>query len=112
GVMVPFNKLLRLSLAVTFALLPLAGGWAGDAKSADKNQQFKGSVVPLAPLLAKGEIKLDADAAPYWLALKADDGKLYPLVKDAGARMFFKDAKLLNRPMRLTGKLVPGSQLL
>ena len=26
--------------------------------------------------------------------------------------MFFKDGKLLNRPMRLTGRLLPGSQLL
>ena len=47
-----------------------------------------------------------------WLALVTDEGKIYPLVKDAGSRMFFKDAKLLNRPMRLTGCLVPGSTLL
>ena len=41
-----------------------------------------------------------------------DDGKLYPLIEDDGARMFFKDASLLNRPMRLTGRFLPGSQLL
>jgi hypothetical protein len=26
--------------------------------------------------------------------------------------LFFKDKRLLNRPMRLTGRLVPGSQLI
>ena len=100
----------RLALVATFtlALIPLARGLGGDAK----NQHFKGNVVPLAPLLAKHDAKLDADAAPYWLALKAEDGKVYPIVKDAGGRMFFKDAKLLNRPMRLTGRLVPNTQLL
>ncbi len=79
----------------------------------DKNlQYFKGKVVPLAGLLVKQGAKLDADAEPYWLALQTDDGKIMPLVKDAGSRMFFKDAKLLNRPMRLTAKLIPNSQLL
>jgi hypothetical protein len=78
----------------------------------DKNEFFSGKVVPLADVLDKNGAKLDADAAPYWLALVTDDGKIYPLVKDAGARMFFKDTKLLKRLMRLTGRLVPGSNLL
>src|SRR6516164_3982459 len=39
-------------------------------------------------------------------------GKVVPLIKDGGARMFFKDKRLLNRPMRLTGRLLPGSHLL
>jgi hypothetical protein len=98
-----------LIVAAGFAALPLL---AQDVP-ADKNlQQFKGKVVPLADVLAKQGIKLDADAAPYGRVLVTDDGKVYPLVKDAGARMFFQDAKLLNRPMRLTGKLVPGTTLL
>jgi hypothetical protein len=41
-----------------------------------------------------------------------DDGKVYPLVKDGGSRLFFKDPALLNRPMRLTARLLPGSQML
>src|SRR5260370_15268400 len=77
-----------------------------------KLEQFTGKVVPLAGLVEKAGSTLDADAAPYWLALVAADGKVYPLVKDAGARMFFKDKTLLNRPMRLTGTLLPGSQVL
>jgi hypothetical protein len=86
---------------------------AGQDAPADKNlQYFKGKVVPLAALLTKQGAKLDADAEPYWLALQTDDGKIMPLVKDAGSRMFFKDAKLLNRPTRLTAKQIPNSQLL
>jgi hypothetical protein len=77
-----------------------------------KREYYRGKVVPLAEIAEKGGAKLDADAAPYWLALVNDDGKIYPLLKDDGSRMFFKDTRLLNRPMRLTGRLLPGSQLL
>ncbi|MFO0864425.1 MAG: hypothetical protein U0744_07205 [Gemmataceae bacterium] len=73
---------------------------------------FRGKVVPLADLLAKQNIKLDADAGPTSLALATDEGRIYPLIKDAGARMFFKDAKLLHRPMVLSGQLAKGSELL
>ena len=107
--MTPQTYRLGVLLSLTFMLMPLCGIALSDPP---KNSNFTGKVVPLAPLLAKQDAKLDADAAPHWLALKADDGTLYPLVKDAGARMFFKDATLLDRPMRLTGRLVPGSQLL
>ncbi len=95
-----------LALSLTPVLLTRA------AQGTFKTEYYKGKVVPLASVLAKHGAKLDADAAPHWLALVGDDGKVYPLVKDDGARMFFKDARLLNRPMRLTGRLVPGTQLL
>jgi hypothetical protein len=101
-----------LLLALGFALLPWYGGWAGARKFADKNEFFKGKVVPLAELLAKSNVKIDPDSAAYLLVLQADDGKLYPVLKDDGSRMFFKDARLLRRPMRLTARLVPDSQLL
>src|SRR5262249_53132260 len=77
-----------------------------------KTEYYKGKVVPLAGVMEKLGVKLDADAAPYWLALVSDGGKIYPLIKDDGSRMFFKDPRLLNRPVRLTGQLLPGSQLL
>ena len=102
---------LGLCLAITAALLPVLFAAAGEGKG-DKPQHFTGKVVPLDRLLEKSSVRLDADAAPSWYALAADDGKIYPLVKDDGSRMFFKDDRLLNRPMRLTGQLVPGSQLL
>ncbi len=106
-----FTKRFGLLLALGFALLPIMGGWAGGTKTADKNQYFVGKVVPLADLLAKQNIKLDADAAPLFV-LQTDDGKIYPLIKDEGGRRFYKDAKLLHRPMRLTARLIPDSQFL
>jgi len=97
-----------LALACAAALVPLLGAGPG----APKDEAFTGKVVPLAEVVAKAGSRLDADAAPFWLALVTDDGKVYPLVKDGGARLFFKDKALLNRPMRLTGRLLPGSQVL
>jgi hypothetical protein len=97
------------ALALTAAPFWLAAQEDSPAKGL---QHFKGKVLPLADWLAKQGIKLDSDAAPYGRVLVAEDGKAYTLVKDPGARMFFQDPKLLGRPMRLTGKLVPGSSLL
>jgi hypothetical protein len=68
---------------------------------------YDGKVVPLATVLDRLGAPLDKDAAPYSLALVADDGKVYPLVKDDGSRCFFKDDRLLNRRMRLTARLLP-----
>jgi hypothetical protein len=82
------------------------------AKDEPKLDTFTGKVVPLAKLLEKEGAKLDADAVPHWLALVTNDGKIYPLVKDDGSRMFFKDEALLNRPMKLSGQLIRGSNLL
>jgi hypothetical protein len=107
------NRLMQrcgLVLAAAVGLLPLCAARPDDAPGAPNI--YRGQVVPLDKVLATQGVKLDADAAPAWLALKTDDGKVHPLVKDAGARMFFKDARLLNRPMRLTGRLVPGTPLL
>jgi hypothetical protein len=108
---------LALLLAGIFALAPclrcgLVNGAAGEKKPAAKIEHYKGKVAPLADLLAKDGVQLDPDAAPSWLALVGEDGKIYPLVKDGGSRLFFQDRELLNRPMRLTGRLLPHSQLL
>jgi hypothetical protein len=99
-------------VAFGLGLAPITLTRASDSPPPLKTEYYKGKVMPLAEILNKHGAKLDADAVPYWLALVSEDGKIYPLVKDAGARMFFKDVKLLNRPMRLTGRLVPGSTLL
>jgi hypothetical protein len=107
-----FVRRLFLAVAGLMALSPL---WAGDGnakKATVKIEHYRGKVVPLAEVVAKSGGQLDADAAPHWLALACDDGKIYPLVKDSGARLFFNDRELLHRPMRLTGRLLPNSQLL
>jgi hypothetical protein len=100
-----------LGLACVICLAPVLVG-AGGRPSPGKTDYFKGKVVPLADLVARAGSRLDPDAEPYWLALVSEDGKVYPLVKDSGSRMFFKDPALLKRPMRLTGRLLPGSQML
>lgn len=103
---------LGLILALLFALTPILGVVAGDKKATDKLERYRGKIVPLAELLAKEKTKLDDDAAALALVLQGEDGKLYPLLKDNGSRMFFKDAKLLNRPMQLTARKVPNSDFL
>jgi hypothetical protein len=108
------HPLRRLGLIVALAvgLAPLLFAPGNAAPAAPKPEYYKGKVVPLAGLVEKFGTRLDADAAPHWLALVTDDGKVYPLIKDDGSRMFYKDTRLLNRPMRLTGRVLPGSQLL
>jgi len=102
---------LGILLALTLASLP-ALLTAQQKPAADAPQYYTGKVVPLADLFEKQGTKMDREAAAQWLALVTDDGKIYPLIKDDGCRMFFKDATLLNRPMRLTAKLVAGTHFL
>jgi hypothetical protein len=101
----------RLALGAT-VLLGLSPVLAAAGPAATQTEYFKGKVVPLAGILEKQGVRLDADASPSWLALVSEDGKIYPLIKDDGSRMFYLDRRLLDRPMRLTGRLVPSSQLL
>ena len=98
--------------AVCGAISILLLGSARSDEPATKPSFFDGKVVPLKELVEKIGSQLDADAEPSWLALVTPKGDIYPLIKDEGSRMFFKDASLLKRPMRLTGKLLPKSTLL
>jgi hypothetical protein len=85
---------------------------ACSAEDPPQTQDLTGKVVPLAELLQRFGSRLDREAGPHWLALVTDDGKTYPLIQDDGSRMLFKDARLLNRPMRLTGRLFQDTHLL
>lgn len=106
------QRRLCLLFALGLGFSPLWTSYAQEKKDAPaiKNDYFIGKVIPLGEVLAKKGIKLDDDA-PLWLALATEDGKTYPLVRDAGVRMFYQDKRLLNRPMRLTGRVVPGTGL-
>jgi len=84
--------------------------WAG--KPAAKVETLTGKAVRLADVLSKEGVKLDVEAAPHWLALVTDAGKVHPLVKDDGSRLFFNDETLLNRPMQITGRFLAGGSLL
>lgn len=116
--MKPFVRRLLLVFALGCAASPLVaaqvrhddGGRLVDLKPG-KTQQLTGKVVYLKDLLAKIGSRLDPDAAPHWLALVTDDGKVYPLIKDEGAKMFFTDAATRGRPMRLTGRLFADTHL-
>jgi hypothetical protein len=112
-----YHRLARpIALAAIFCIGGMAGRLLLSSSHADETAKqishFDGQVVPLKELVEKIGSKLDADAEPTWLALVTPKGEIYPLIKDDGCRMFFKDATLLKRPMRLTGKLLPKSTLL
>lgn len=103
----------RICLAIVAAVC--AAPWLvglAIAQPDAKPTEFAGKVVPLADVLDKDGVKLDPDAAPVALALRTGDGKVHPLVKDPGSRMFFKDKALLNRPMRIAGHLVADGKML
>jgi hypothetical protein len=104
----------RLALAALVCALGLSIPRFAPSAEPEKprNESFKGKVKTLASVLEKAGAKLDPDAAPTSLVLVGDNGKTYPLIKDDGSRLFYKDDVLLNREMRLTGRLIPGSQLL
>ncbi|MBY0526529.1 MAG: hypothetical protein K2R98_24250 [Gemmataceae bacterium] len=104
----------RLGLVAVMALVvsPFLFVAADTPKPAVKSTFFNGKVVPLSDVLAKSGLKLDKDAAPFWLTLVTDDGKVYPLIKDEGSRMFYGEPKLQNRPMRISARLFGDTQLL
>lgn len=97
-------------LAGALGALPLAFA-AGDGGKAPALKVLEGRVLPVAEVLEKGGGRLDPDAAPYWLALVTEKGGVHPIFKDAGGRMFFRDPQLLRRPMRITGRFLPGGFL-
>jgi hypothetical protein len=103
-------------MALLLSLTPLIhiGDKAGAVAPSEQGQAstYRGKVVPLADLAAKAGTRLDSDAGPHSLVLAGEDGKVWLLLKDGGSRMFFKDSALLNRPMQLTGRPLPGSQVL
>src|SRR5262245_34545884 len=67
---------------------------------ADTPQMFKGKVIPLAAQAGESD--------GSGLALAADDGTTYPLLKDEGSAMLFEDSRFHNCPLRLTALRVSG----
>jgi hypothetical protein len=99
-----------ISAVLTVCLAYVAGTTSAEPEA--KTVQLEGKVVPMAGLLEKFGSKLDAEAAPHWLALVTNDGKTYPLIKDDGSRLFFADPHLQNRTMRISGRLFQDTHLL
>lgn len=90
----------RLLLLFSFglALLPLLALAEDREPEKLKTEHFTGKVV-----------RLQKGAGKDPLGLATDDGKVHPLIKDGGSRMFFADPVLLNKPMRLTAVRVEDS---
>jgi hypothetical protein len=105
------NHYIRGAIAAAFALTVFPFVFAPAAEPASR-ETFTGKVVPLKGVLEKAGVRLDKDAAPAWLAFVTDDGHAYPLIKDEGGRMFFKDVRLLDRPLRISGKRILDGRLL
>ena len=103
---------LGLCIALAVGFSPLLLCHADSAPETIKTAYYKGKVVPLAGIMEKMGVKLDADAAPSWLALVGDDGKIYPLVKDDGCAHVLQGRPAPQSADALTGRLLPGSQLL
>jgi hypothetical protein len=106
------QRRLALCAAILLGLCPVLFAQPGPTFKAGETKYFNGKVVPLADLLKGIDAKLDPDAAPHWLALVTDDGKVYPLIRDDAAKMFFTDATVRNKPMRITGRLFADTHLL
>ncbi len=106
------GKRVLLGVALLFAATPFLVADTEANLKPGKKQQFEGKVVPLAKLLKKIGSNLDPEASPHWLALITDDGKVYPIVRDDGGRMFFNDPKVQDRPMKVTGRLLGDTHLL
>src|SRR5262249_3462229 len=73
------------------------------SKSANaKAQVFAGKVVTVdAPAEKSGQTRMD---------LKGDDGTTLPLIADDVSRMFRLYPQLRDRPVKITGRLLPGTK--
>jgi hypothetical protein len=85
---------------------------AGSNRAPEAPRIFAGKVILLRAFLEAQKVKVDADSVGTALVLEAEGGKTFTLLKDDASRMLFLDEELRGRPVRLTGRLVPGSQLL
>jgi len=85
---------------------------AGSKKPKYRAQALRGRVVWLADALRRRYgIETDADAAHAQVALDADDGMLYPIVKDFRGRAFHVDERLRDVEMELLVRRHEGSPL-
>lgn len=71
---------------------------------------YEGKVLPLVKVLEKQGAKPDSDTTG--VALVTADGTVYTFVKDESSRLLFLDKQLHDRDLRITAKLLPGTQIL
>ncbi len=105
-----------ICFALGFGIIPFlvygVAGFSQDKINVGETQHFQGKVVPLDDLLKKVGSNLDKEASPHWMVLVTEDGHYYPIIRDELSQMFFKDPKVRNRPMKITGRLFADTHLL
>jgi hypothetical protein len=100
----------RKSILITVLVVAGVGFGQPPAPKAasDAPQVFTGKVV----LLPASKGKPGAPPEARGVALVADDGTTYALVEPQGAEMLAQDARLRDRPVRLTARRLPGTKSL
>lgn len=92
--------------ALTTALLLLLASPADDPAPAPSFEQvtLDGKVIPLTRALSN--LSLPADPGPIadQYVLWTSDSQIIPLLSNAAGRAFFTDARLRDRPARITGR--------
>jgi len=117
----------RLLAVVLLAVAPQrcdAGDGETTAHSSSNNQAsaergdyetvaLRGRVVWLAEALKRRYgIQTDDDAAEAMVALETEDGRLYPIAKDARGRAFHKDERIRNINVELLARRFTGSPVI
>ncbi|MCS6977304.1 MAG: hypothetical protein NZM31_09910 [Gemmatales bacterium] len=105
-------RVLWLILAVSSGVLAI---FVPPASSQDRQpprlETFRGKIISVNDRLKKLGVALDPDAGLH-LALETDKGEVLPLLRDSGSLMFFRDNRLLDRPIEARARLLPGTGLL
>lgn len=98
----------RVGMLTVCWLMCVVVGEAEPRKEAptEATLELKGTLTPIAKLMEKQKVVVDADAG---MALVTAEGKVYPLMKDKTSRFLFMDKRLHERTIQVTAKLVAGT---
>lgn len=105
------TRLVIVVPVLCFALPLLTRAAPVEKKPTLQVETFRGQVVSLTERLKNHKIDVDPDVGPQ-LGLETEDGKVIPLVQDGGSVMFYRDKRLLNRPLQVQARLIPDTGLL
>jgi hypothetical protein len=75
-----------------------------------KQSNLTGKVVSLFDALESLKVKSDKENDSVCVLL-TKEGNIYPIIRDASGRRFYKDPQLLKKEYRITGNLLGGSVL-
>lgn len=100
-------RILAVCAALVAGSLP---AWTDD--SGDRTETIRGKIVWAAEAMKRLHgVESDPDALESLTALETKDGKLYPIVRDARGRGFYKDPRLFDFDCELVVRRYEGSPL-